>query len=111
MVEIGVLLFNHLHKFYKSVILQECQERSLMAKHNDKKMTASLVPEADVLEALREFVKETGLQAQAAGALGIGESYLNLILNGKRPIPPAIAERLGYQHLDLYEKSPTKEEV
>ena len=76
-----------------------------------RKITASLVPEADVLEALREFVKETGLQAQAAGALGIGESYLNLILNGKRPIPPAIAERLGYQHLDLYEKSPTKEEV
>ena len=80
-----------------------------MAKNNRKKITASLVSEEDVLAALRRFVHEKGSQALAAEALGFKESYLSLILSGKRPLPQSVAEKLGYQRVDLYEKSPWKE--
>ena len=79
-----------------------------MAKNNRKKITESLVSEEYVLASLREFVHEKGSQALAAEALGFKESYISLILSGKRPFPPSVAEALGYVHRDLYEKSADK---
>ena len=79
-----------------------------MVNKNKRKITANLVPGDEVLFALRRFVNQKGSQAAAAKALGFKESYISLILSGKRPFPPSVAEALGYVHRDLYEKSADK---
>ena len=80
-----------------------------MAKNNRRKITANLVPGDEVLFALRRFVNQKGSQVAAAKELGFTRSYLSYILSGKRQITQEVAEKLGYQRVDLYEKSPWKE--
>jgi hypothetical protein len=41
--------------------------------------------------------EHAGNQRWAAAALGIAESYLSMILSGKRNIPDSILRRLGYE--------------
>ena len=77
-----------------------------MVNKNKIKITAT---GDEVLFALRRFVNQKGSQAAAAKELGFTKSYLCYIVNGKRPITTEVAEKLGYQRVDLYEKSPWKE--
>ena len=49
-----------------------------------------------VLEKLKQFVENAGSQAEAARRLDITESYISLLLRGKRPITDAIANQLGF---------------
>ncbi len=49
----------------------------------------------DVLDLLRAAVKREGGQTAFANHHGINRSNLNMILHGKRPMGPAIADALG----------------
>jgi hypothetical protein len=49
----------------------------------------------DVLDLLKASVKREGGQTAFAMHHGINRSYLNMVLNGKRPMGHAIADALG----------------
>lgn len=57
----------------------------------------TLIDEVEMLDILRAFVREAGTQKAAAIQLGISGMYVSDIVNGRRPISDAVAQKLGYR--------------
>lgn len=53
--------------------------------------------EDEVLERLKDFVREAGTPAQAAKLLRMSPQYLGDILKGNRSISATTAEKLGFR--------------
>ena len=79
-------------------------EAAAMAKRN--KSSASLIPsdlgfhslvfdKNDIVHLLRAAVEREGSQTAFASRHGVDRAYVNMILNGKRPVSDAIAKALG----------------
>lgn len=58
--------------------------------------------ENPALEKIKEMVKAANSQHQVAQALNITDSYLHDILNEKRGISAAVAEKLGFSRETIY---------
>jgi hypothetical protein len=85
-----------------------------MAKRN--KSGAVLVPtdlgfhalvfdEHDVARLLRAAVEREGGQSAFAKHHGVDRAYLNMILNGKRPVSDSIAGAVGLRKVYIAQKS------
>ena len=62
---------------------------------NDLGFHALVFDEADVVRLLRAAVEQEGGQSAFAKRHGVNRAYLNMILNGKRPVSDFIAEAVG----------------
>jgi hypothetical protein len=60
--------------------------------------------ESQLREKLRTFIKACGGQSKAAKVLCICQSYLNLMLSGKRPISDRVAGYFNYKKVVNWEK-------
>lgn len=49
------------------------------------------------LEAINKVIKDNGGQALAAKFLGITQSYLSDIVNGRRGISKTVADKIGFE--------------
>jgi hypothetical protein len=49
----------------------------------------------DVVQLLRTAIEHEGSQMAFSKRHGINRTYLNMVLNGKRPVGDAVAEALG----------------
>lgn len=63
----------------------------------------SLIDEMEMLDVLREFVREAGTQRAAAARLGVSGMFVSDMLRGYKPISEAVAEKLGYRRSWRYE--------
>jgi plasmid maintenance system antidote protein VapI len=57
---------------------------------------ASLVPPSVLIEDIRIIVRHEGSQKAAAKHIGVSAQYLSDVLNRRREISAALAEKLGY---------------
>jgi hypothetical protein len=64
---------------------------------------ALVFDEKDVVGLLRAAIEREGSQIAFAKRYGINRAYLNMVLNGKRPVGDAIAEALGLRKVYVAE--------
>jgi DNA-binding transcriptional regulator YdaS (Cro superfamily) len=48
-------------------------------------------------EVLNAYISKAGSQRAAAEKLDISESFMCDILKGRKPVPPTLAEKLGFE--------------
>ena len=59
----------------------------------------------DVVGLLRDAVEREGGQSAFAKHHGVNRTYLNMVLNGKRPVSDFIAEAAGLRKVCIAQKS------
>jgi hypothetical protein len=64
---------------------------------------ALVFDDKDVVGLLRAAIEHEGSQIAFAERYGINRAYLNMVLNGKRPVGDAIAEALGLRKVYIAE--------
>lgn len=64
---------------------------------------SDVLSQAEMRDKLRQYVAQFTSQARAAEELEITPPYLNDLLQGKRNISSAIAEKLGFTKKTVYE--------
>jgi transcriptional regulator with XRE-family HTH domain len=77
-----------------------------MAKRNKSSAFghhALVFDEDDVVRLLRAAVEREGSQSAFAKRHGVDRAYVNMILNGKRPVSDAIAKALGLRKVYVVE--------
>jgi plasmid maintenance system antidote protein VapI len=60
------------------------------------------VSEKDMVEMLRDYIRERGTQKMAAQSLGISSPFLSDILLGKREVSDNVARKLGFSKIHLF---------
>lgn len=72
-----------------------------MSKHKQHTISAQ-----QARTMITDLVAQKGSQRQVALDLQISESYLSDILDGARPISDAVAKKLGYNKVVVYQRIP-----
>lgn len=62
------------------------------------------IPEARVLNMVRIGIQVAGSQKAYAKRVGLSESYLSDVLNGRRDISPRILKHLGLERVVYYKR-------
>lgn len=64
------------------------------------------ITQKEMLAIIRQKAEDYGTQRVLARELGISAMYLSDILNGHREVSDAVAKKLGYTLVKMYEKVP-----
>lgn len=64
-----------------------------------------LIDEDEMLDVLRNFVREAGTQKAAADRLGISATFMSDMVKGRMPISGSVAKKLGYQRSWWYRRT------
>lgn len=62
------------------------------------------ITQEKALELIRDLIRKEGSATKAAAALDISAGYLSEILNNNRPISEAVAKKLGYKRVVMFQK-------
>ena len=65
--------------------------------------------DGDVVQLLRTAIEHKGSQKAFAKHHSVGRTYLNKVLNGKKPVGEAVAETLGLQKVYVVRSTPADE--
>lgn len=60
------------------------------------------VSEKQILDMLKDYIKERGTQRVAAIDLGISQAFLSDIVLGKREVSDSVARKLGFSKVYLF---------
>jgi plasmid maintenance system antidote protein VapI len=64
----------------------------------------TIITEQDAIKLIEELIKKHGNLIKAAAFLDVAPSVLSDIRHGRRPIPNAVAQKLGYKRVYSYQK-------
>ena len=61
------------------------------------------VEDQELIELVRQFVKDCGTQANAAKKLGVSQPYIGELLRGSRLPGPKVLKAMGFRKVTSYE--------